>query len=311
MFDGYYAINLEVNKNLIDLPSVKTSDYKSRGLDITRTLNGVVQNTAGQVIMLNAKTPDGRSICALADVEDTNVGHYLLTYPNAMMNVAGEVQIELTIVDTTGTISTNTGTVNVIEAVANYGDVEDAPQYPAFVQALQQLQTMQTQINTMQTQVTGIEKFETGCMVMSPVALDSNYWVPLDGSSTSNYPTLAKLFGNNLPNMNGKVPVALDSTQAEFNTLGEIGGEKTHTLTVAEAPIHNHGIKMYASSAETADHYSAIKQGYSGYGGFADRLMISSILGNSFTDHIETTGGGGAHNNLQPYCVLGQWYVHI
>lgn len=63
MFDGYYAIRLEVNKALVDLLDVKTSDHKSRGLDITRTLNGVVQNTANQAIYINAKTPECCGSC--------------------------------------------------------------------------------------------------------------------------------------------------------------------------------------------------------------------------------------------------------
>jgi microcystin-dependent protein len=44
----------------------------------------------------------------------------------------------------------------------------------------------------------------------------------------------------NLPNLRGKVPVGLDSSQVEFDTLGESGGAKTHTLLTAEIPSHNH-----------------------------------------------------------------------
>jgi hypothetical protein len=160
VFDGYYAINLEVNKTLADIPAVKTTDHKSRGMDITRTLNGVVQNTANQAIYLNAKTPDGRTIFEVAEVVDTNVGHYMLTYPDSMVNVAGSVSIELMIVDPTGTISTNTGTVNVVQAVSNYEDVISDLNYPALLKALNSIQDMQAQITAMQTQVDNIEKFD-------------------------------------------------------------------------------------------------------------------------------------------------------
>ncbi|MFH1522089.1 MAG: hypothetical protein ABIF18_03965, partial [archaeon] len=40
----------------------------------------------------------------------------------------------------------------------------------------------------------------------------------------------------------GKVIVGLDSGDASFDTRGEIGGEKTNTLTVDEMPSHRHYI---------------------------------------------------------------------
>lgn len=43
-----------------------------------------------------------------------------------------------------------------------------------------------------------------------------------------------------LPNFKGRVPVGLDSGQTEFDTMGETGGAKTHTLTIAEMPSHGH-----------------------------------------------------------------------
>ncbi len=44
----------------------------------------------------------------------------------------------------------------------------------------------------------------------------------------------------NLPNLKGKVPAGLDTSQSEFNTLGKTGGSKTHTLTINEMPSHTH-----------------------------------------------------------------------
>lgn len=311
MFDGYYPINLEVNQSLVNLPDVKSSDHLSRGLDITRTLGGVVQNTAGQAIYLNAHTPDNRTIFQVADVIDTNTGHYMVTYPDSMLRVAGACSIELTIVDATGTISTNTGIVNIVEAVANYSDIQDSPDYPALLTALNTIQNMQTQINAMQTQVDNIEGFPTGATVFSATTLSSTHWIPLDGRSTASYPSLATIYGANLPDFTGRVPVQIDSTQTEFNTLSKTGGEKNHTLSIDEIPSHKHGFFAYRSIDENNGHYSLLPQGYNGYNGFADRCMV--FLGSSEPGkaYIDVTGGGTTHNNLQPYIVCGKWYVHL
>ena len=44
----------------------------------------------------------------------------------------------------------------------------------------------------------------------------------------------------NVPNLKGKFVVGFDSAQTEFDNLSETGGAKTHTLTIAEMPSHNH-----------------------------------------------------------------------
>lgn len=78
-------------------------------------------------------------------------------------------------------------------------------------------------------------------------------WLLCDGSAVSRT-TYAALFavisdsygvGNgtttfNLPNLKGRVPVGRDSTDNQFDVLGESGGAKTHTLTSAEMPSHTH-----------------------------------------------------------------------
>jgi len=95
----------------------------------------------------------------------------------------------------------------------------------------------------------------------------------------------------NIPNLKGRVPVGGDSAEPEFNTIGETGGEKTHTLTVGEIPAHNHQEKVADRSGYTGTDGTAAGTGYT------DDMHLSSYTANS-------TGGGGAHNNLQPYIAM-------
>jgi microcystin-dependent protein len=87
--------------------------------------------------------------------------------------------------------------------------------------------------------------------------------------------------------------VGLDAGQTEFDTVEETGGAKTHTLVSGEMPAHTHNI------AQT-------KRG--GYLSNNEFYTIATGGGTPNTDKVsESTGGNGAHNNLQPYIVVYMW----
>lgn len=99
----------------------------------------------------------------------------------------------------------------------------------------------------------------------------------------------------NLPNLKGKVPVGYDSTQTEFDTLGETGGEKTHTLITNEIPSHQHAEKIGTNYLVDTN----------GEGASSSGLVITSLEGHTRNKVLtDVEGGGEAHNNLQPYIVL-------
>jgi microcystin-dependent protein len=91
----------------------------------------------------------------------------------------------------------------------------------------------------------------------------------------------------NLPNLQGRVPVGLKASEPVFNSLGNIGGTGAHTLSVNEIPAHTH---TYL--------------GVTGQSNFGGGIDTSADENNRPTETSGSTGGGLAHNNLQPYIVL-------
>ena len=105
----------------------------------------------------------------------------------------------------------------------------------------------------------------------------------------------------------GRVAVGIDSTQTEFDTIGETGGEKTHTLTIQEMPVHNHSVKTiqygWLSVMSSIDNnYGFAQNGY-----YKDRA--TAYDGNEANNKVyaDNNGGGQAHNILQPYQVVAYW----
>jgi hypothetical protein len=99
----------------------------------------------------------------------------------------------------------------------------------------------------------------------------------------------------------GKFPIGIDSNDTDFDTIGETGGEKTHTLTTSEMPNHKHeglswiGNDNYNISLNTGSYYP---DGYAlQFQGTSDNVKIST----------NSTGGNQAHNNIPPYEVMAFW----
>lgn len=115
-------------------------------------------------------------------------------------------------------------------------------------------------------------------------------WLLCDGAAIpAQYATLIALVGANTPNLKGRVVVGIDSAQTEFDTLGETGGSKTHTLSAAEMPIHAHDLNGRPDDATSTG------------GWFTGVVQTTQAVQQTSTTNA---GLSNAHNNLQPYAAL-------
>jgi microcystin-dependent protein len=141
-----------------------------------------------------------------------------------------------------------------------------------------------------------------------------------------------------VPNLQNRIPVG-KGNETEFDALGEVGGAKTHVLTTSEMPSHTHTQDSHNHTQMAHSHTGTTNQGY-GWP-FSSQIYVSggstnfhpitwggALVGSDLTYQNRTlhthaftsndttatnnaatatnqnTGGGLAHNNLQPYIVL-------
>ena len=142
-------------------------------------------------------------------------------------------------------------------------------------------------------------------------------WRICDGANLSRtvYSTLFGIIGTKygigngsttftIPNFKGRTAVGYDSSQSEFNVVGLTGGAKTHTLTTAQMPSHTHTQDAHTHLMQGT---GALTDGSSGtsyvvpngsyYGFRTDQPDLTTATN-------QNTGGGQAHNNLQPYLAV-------
>ena len=114
---------------------------------------------------------------------------------------------------------------------------------------------------------TALQEFlvPTGAINMWGTTTAPTGWLICDGTAVSRttYATLFAVISTtygvgdnsttfNLPNLKGKVAVGRDSADASFDTMGELGGAKTHTLTSAESGVPAHAHANTATFTGTA-----------------------------------------------------------
>jgi microcystin-dependent protein len=129
----------------------------------------------------------------------------------------------------------------------------------------------------------------------------------------------------------GRALVGQNPSDPDWDTAEETRGSKTHTLTVNEMPSHTHTQNAHNHGVSDPGHSHSIRfysDGHNdplggnrsivtdyrdptGYHSTASKMwMTSSTTGISIGNRTATnqnTGGGAAHNNIQPSFVLYAW----
>jgi microcystin-dependent protein len=128
----------------------------------------------------------------------------------------------------------------------------------------------------------------------------------------------------NIPNLRGRNVIGLNSSETDFDVLGETGGAKRHTLTIGELPAHNHGVIDPGHAHGVTDPgHTHLYQNNTGNQGTdnafnsqtaADEVEYNQTTNASFTGvtvntattGITTilTGNNQSHNILDPYMAL-------
>lgn len=93
----------------------------------------------------------------------------------------------------------------------------------------------------------------------------------------------------NLPDLRGRAPVGADGAAARLSAndaLGNAGGAETHTLSTGEIPSHSHSITTVTGGAGASN---------------APGRGVTTPIGETATG---AAGGGGAHNNMQPFQIV-------
>lgn len=122
-------------------------------------------------------------------------------------------------------------------------------------------------------------------------------WGAGDGSTTFN-----------LPDLRGRAPIGAGAGAGLTpRALGASGGAETVTLTSAEMPSHTHTHNANGGTGSLADPATGLAYSNSqntASAGLDVTVGEPNLYTNPIALSINSTGGGGAHANMQPFAVV-------
>ena len=311
-------IDIDINKKYYRKLEIKQGD-----VGITKEFrtfkDGAVFDLSDKAVFLYVQKPDKTVVFIDTKSVTNNVATFEI--PNQMIIVNGIAYCELVISKNDNIISSIPFDLEIVASVRLMNDNPEKSEnvLTAFDNAIEQIGDYKSEINKVITETnasvntlkTSFEaqtielenKFNTA---MSNMLLKLNdyynkiYPVGYIWESTSNVNPQTIYGGTWEQYGSGKVLIGVGTVTDSAGTTktftaNEVGGEINHTLTINEMPSHDH------EQFVTANNGGSIK-GRADYNTDADN-------NNKYTQGIRTgsTGGGQAHNNLQPYVVVYRW----
>jgi microcystin-dependent protein len=97
-------------------------------------------------------------------------------------------------------------------------------------------------------------------------------------------------------------------------SIGQVGGAETVQLNANTTPAHTHGFAAFAAAATASAPSAALPAQAHGTGRGAFAINSFASTGNATTlapsAVAPASGGGQAHNNLQPYLAMN-WCIAL
>lgn len=161
-----------------------------------------------------------------------------------------------------------------------------------------------------------------GTIVQSAAINTPDGWLTCNGALLNKiayidlFAAIGNLYGGaptdlsfNLPDLRGRVGIGAIGAGLipglSERLMGASGGAELHTLTVSEMPNHNHNLTDPGHAHSYKNNIN--DQGVTNLGGetAADQEDIDRTTEIGYTGiYIDNTGGGNAHNNMQPFLVI-------
>ncbi len=349
--------NVSVNGQI----SLTTTSNTSDSISVT-TSGGMTTNAVGKVsLTTTSNASDSISIITSGGMTTSATGKVsLTTTSNASDSISVTTSGAITTSTVNGISMTNTGNTTALSVnqqgsadIVNFKDNDSSALIvkdggTVGINTSSPSSTYKLDVNGKSNVSDGV--YQAGFLLVPPGAImpyaastAPGGWLICDGSAVSRttYSALFALVGSqygngdgvntfNLPNMKGRMIVGYNSTDANFDSLGEAGGSKTATLTTNELPAHTHtGTtdssgshnhiyndayfaevggsgpgNIFGSASTDEDNNFRWRTAAGGYSSSPQDLNTSTNGSHSHTFTTASTGSGNAFAIMNPYITL-------